>query len=126
MKKERLADMRYPKSCEGCVYRDKRNPNMCRHCSFNETAVPRFELERVDPFRLAEGLRRKQQRPDNKQPKPVTGDVKHHIELGTCSRCGQVSLFRNGRTGEQECLNRKCVHRDIFADVIWPQEEPES
>jgi len=115
--------MEYPKSCEWCVYRDKRSPNMCRYCAFNEPAVPRFELEKVDPFRLAEGLRRKQQRPASKQPVPSIGNAKRHVELGTCSRCGHVSLYRSSRTGEHECLNLRCGSRDVFADVIWPHEE---
>jgi len=123
VQKDTLSNMEHPKSCEGCVYRDKRNPNMCRYCAFNEPTVFRFEPGKVDPFRLAEGLRRKQQGSVSKGPVPAIGNMKRHVELAMCSRCGQASLFRNSRTGEHECLNLKCGARDIFADVIWPHEE---
>lgn len=112
--------MKYPKSCEWCAYRDKRNTNVCRHCSFNETTTPRFGLGKVDIFELAEGLRRKQQGAVSRSPTPAERGVKQPVELGMCPQCGEASLFYNSSTEKHECLNVRCRSRDIFANVIWP------
>jgi len=112
--------MKYPKSCEWCVYRDRRNANICRHCSFNESTTASFELGKVDIFELAKGLRRKQYLADSTSPTPPKREVKQPVELDTCPQCGEVSLFYNSSTEKHECLNVRCRSHDIFANVIWP------
>lgn len=118
--------MTYQKSCEWCVYRDKRNPDICKNCSHNETTGARFGLGKVDIFKLAEGLKRKQQEQNNKKPEPESNIQAQPIKLGICPHCGQTSLFYNERSKKHECLNRKCKSNksNVFGNVIWPGDSP--
>ena len=112
-------------NCEWCVYRDKRNPDICKNCSHNTgSAQPKFELGKVDIFKLAEGLKKKQTEQNNKRPESVPEENKPEqpITLGTCPFCGKISLFYNEGSKQHECLNLecKCFRGKIFDKVIWP------
>ncbi|MFC1900361.1 hypothetical protein ACFLYN_02090 [Chloroflexota bacterium] len=120
--------MTYPEYCEGCVYRDKKNPDICKSCSRNETIQARFEFGKVDIFKLAEGLKKKHQEQSNKKPEPEKNNKEPPIKLGICPHCGHPSLFYNHRSKKSECLNRECKSNniDIFKNVIWPSDSPKS
>jgi hypothetical protein len=109
-------------NCDWCVYRDKQNPNICKNCSHN-TAKPKYELNPVDPFKLAEGLQKKRQEQNNKQSelKPEN-TAKQHVKLDSCPQCGKISLFYNEANNKNECLNLECNSRkgNIFINVVWP------
>ena len=110
--------------CEWCVYRDKRNPDICRNCSHNtDSARPTFELGKVDVFKLAEGLKKKRQEQDNKKPEPVPEEnaAEQPAKLGKCPYCGKISLFFNEINKKHECLNLECKSRNLFSNVIWPE-----
>jgi hypothetical protein len=109
-------------NCECCVYRDKKNPDICKNCSHN-TAKPKFELHPVDPFKLAEGLKRKRQEQNNKQSEPKPENTaKQPVKLDTCPQCDKISLFYNEANNKHECLNLECKSRkgNLFINVVWP------
>jgi len=49
--------------------------------------------------------------------------VKGSVELGVCPGCREVSLFYNSSKERHECLNLKGRSRDIFANIIWPEDD---
>jgi hypothetical protein len=109
-------------NCEWCVYRDKKNPDICKNCSHNTYITkPKFELGKVDIFKLAEGLKKKQH---NEKPdlKPEENDVEQVVKLGKCPYCGKISLFFNEMNKKHECLNLECRSRKgkLFNNVVWP------
>lgn len=110
--------------CEWCVYRDKKNPDICRNCSHN-TANPNFELGTVDIFKLAEGLKRKREEQNSKKsaPAPEGNTTEQSVKLGVCPQCGKISLFYNEVNKKHECLNLECKSRkgNLFINVIWPE-----
>jgi hypothetical protein len=98
-------------SCEWCVYRDKRNPDVCLNCSQNAVIVKhRFEFEKVDVFKLAEGLKKKKQEQNSKKSELKQGieTAKTPVELGKCPLCGETSFFYNETKKIHECLNNGC------------------
>jgi len=116
-------------NCEWCVYRDKQNPDICKNCSHN-TAKPKFELGAVDIFKLAEGLKKKQQEQNKKkpEPKPEENTAMQPVKLGECPFCGKISLFYNEEHKKHECLNLECKSRkgNIFKNIVWPDSLPKS
>jgi len=115
------------KNCDWCVYRDKKNPDICKNCSNNTTKL-NFELGTVDIFKLAEGLKKKQEQNDKKpEPKPEENTTKQSVMLGTCPQCDKISLFYNEVNNEHECLNLECKSRKdkLFDNVVWPKSTPQ-
>ncbi|QYY58448.1 hypothetical protein [Dehalococcoides mccartyi] len=104
-------------NCEWCVYRDKRNPDTCMNCSHNVGSVnPKFELGKVDIFKLAEGLKKKHQEEQN-QKKPEL-NLKEHttirsVNFGECPFCGKLSLFYNESNKKHECANLECKSKKV-------------
>ncbi len=118
-------------NCEWCVYRDKRNPDICKNCSHNTGgAQPKFELGKVDIFKLAEGLKKKREEQNNKRPEPVPeeNETRQPTTLGTCPFCGKISLSYNEVSKQHECLNLECkrFRGKIFDKVIWPSQAKEA
>lgn len=84
--------------CEWCVYRDKKNPEICKNCSFNETTKPRQDLEKVDILRMARILHDKEiQAWKDKIPR-----------LSRCPECNERSLRFDSIRDYFECLNKEC------------------
>jgi len=113
-------------NCEWCVYRDKRNPDICKNCSHNiDSGKPKFELGKVDIFKLAEGLKKKRQEQNNKSQEPAPEESPEveglPVKLGKCPYCGKISFFFNAVSKKHECLNLECKSRNIFSNVIWPE-----
>ena len=111
-------------NCEWCVYRDKRNPDICKNCSHNiDGGKSTFELGKVDIFKLAEGLKKKRQEQINKKQEPVPEEnsAEQSVKLGKCPYCGKISLFFNEMNKKHECLNLECKSRNLFSNVIWPE-----
>ncbi len=107
-------------NCEWCVYRDKKNPDICKNCSHN-TVKPSFELGTVDIFKLAEGLKKKREEQNRKaESKPEESSPEQTVRLGKCPYCGKISLFFNEANKRHECLNLECKSRSIFNNVVWP------
>jgi len=107
--------MTYQKSCEWCVYRDKNNPDICKNCSYNGNPQPKFELGKVDIFKLAEGLKQKRQEQNNKPPESEQeGHIKNQPNLIKCPYCGKIFLFFNEANKKHECLNLECKSRKLL------------
>jgi copper chaperone CopZ len=86
-------------SCESCVYRDKKNLEMCNNCSDNPNTIKlKFELGKVAPFELARGLAER----DNKKR-----EQENQIKLGICPHCREPSWWFNPYTHKHECMNMK-------------------
>ena len=113
--------MNHYRSCQQCVYRDRKHPNVCKYCVSNETTGPRFELGKVDIFKLAAGLKTRQEQQGRRKATAEAHDIERRREvLKMCAQCGEISLWRNSVEERYECLNTRCGRRDIFANVIWP------
>ncbi|MDD5702199.1 MAG: hypothetical protein PHU23_09145 [Dehalococcoidales bacterium] len=110
-------------NCEWCVYRDKRNLDICNNCSHNtDITKPNFELGAVDILKVAEGLKKKREQNDRKsEPKPEN-TAKQPVKLEACPQCGKISLFYNEANNKHECLNLECKSRkgNLFINVVWP------
>jgi len=87
--------------CEWCVYRDKKNLEICKTCPLydpSETTTPRRDLEKIDIFKMAEKL----------HDKEIQG-VKDKIpSLSNCPICNEDSLRFDPDRNLFECLNRRC------------------
>jgi len=92
-----------------CVYyKDRGKTSACFRCSDYISNKARFELGKVDIFKLAEGLAEKEKR--TKEQDKIIGDAtqeKHEINLGICPHCGERSWWLNPYTHKHECMNRK-------------------
>jgi len=89
--------------CEWCVFRDKKYPEICKYCRYNERTQPRRDLEKIDIFELAKGLH-------NKEVQEGIQAVKGRIpQLSDCPECERGSLFFDSIHNQFECLNRECV-----------------
>ena len=83
-----------------CVYFENKVIDICKSCSEYEGGVsPRFELGKVDPFKLAIGLAEKRE-------KERRGKIPR---LSDCPICHEHSLFYNLVDDKFECLNQKCA-----------------
>ena len=87
--------------CEWCVYRDGKNPEICRTCSLNEpseTPTPRRDLPNVDIIKMARQLR-------DKNIQAVRNQIP---SLSICPKCEERSLRFDYTRDYFECLNSKC------------------
>ena len=78
--------MTYGESCEWCVYRDKKNPDICKNYSLNEAARAKFELGKVDIWELAKSLNK-----DKKKDSIVKETERYKLLI--CLDCHEPSLF---------------------------------
>jgi DNA-directed RNA polymerase subunit M/transcription elongation factor TFIIS len=96
-----LRDEETAVKCEQCVYRDGKNPEICKICPFydpSKTVTPRRDLEKVDIFKMAKQL----------HDREIQG-VKDEIpSLSDCPKCGEHSLYFDPTRNRFECLYRKC------------------
>jgi hypothetical protein len=87
--------------CEWCVYRDKKNLEICKACSLNdpsEMTRPRRDLESVDICKMARILHDKE-----------IQEVKDKIpNLSNCPKCNEHSLRFDRTSNQFECLNKEC------------------
>jgi len=89
--------------CEWCVYRDKKNPEICKNCSLNEEIRPRQDLEKLDIFKMARKLHDKE---TQEGIRAVKGKIP---SLSDCPKCEEHSLHFNFIHNQFECLNKKCI-----------------
>jgi len=67
---------------------------------------------------------------ENRLKGKSTHFTKSEVTLSDCPKCGEKSLFYNGKEGRYECLNRKCkvtgrTKREIrFGRYVAPTEKP--
>lgn len=88
--------------CEWCVYRDKKNLEICKNCSLYEGVKPRQDLEKVDIFNMARRLR-------DKETKEGIDAIKKKIpSFSHCPKCNEFSLRFDFTRNQFECLNMKC------------------
>ena len=88
--------------CEQCVYRDGKNPEICKNCSDydpSETTRPRRDLPNVDIIKMARELH-------DKKIQAVKDEMPN---LSYCPKCEERSLRFDSARNQFECLNRKCV-----------------
>jgi len=90
------------KSCDWCVFRDKKNPAICKNCSYNEPITPRFELGKVDPFKLGKLLAEKQKREQQ---------LKEAAHRYICPECKKPTVVYNNRDDTYDCLTQECNYR---------------
>jgi len=101
-----LRDRKTAMKCEQewCVYRDGKNPEICKNCPFYDpsgSATPRRDLGKVDIFKMAEGLHNKE----------VQGVKSKIPSLSDCPECEEHSLRFDYTRNLFECLNRRCPSR---------------
>jgi hypothetical protein len=87
--------------CEWCVYRDGKNPEICKTCSLNdtsETITPRRDLQNVDIIKMARELH-------DKKIEAVKNEIPG---LSFCPKCEERSLRFDSTSDYFECLNSKC------------------
>lgn len=102
--------------CNSCVFRDTKNNSICNTCSRFEPPVrPRFKLEDVNIFELAEGLKKKRDQEklksenDNDDEQSKQYDTIHSkIKLDICPKCGNKSLLYIRERTSYECVNHRC------------------
>ena len=88
--------------CETCVFRDKKNLEICKTCSRYEPIKPRQDLEKVDIFKMARKLR-------DKETQEGMHAIKDRIpSLSPCPKCKERSLRFDLARNQFECLDRKC------------------
>jgi transcription elongation factor Elf1 len=89
--------------CEWCVYRDRKNLEICKNCSLYEGVKPRQDLEKVDIIKMARKLR-------DKETQEGTQTVKDKIpSLSYCPKCEERSLHFDSMHNQFECLNIRCA-----------------
>lgn len=96
-----LRDGKTTMKCEWCVYRDGKNPEICKNCPLydpSETTTPRRDLGKVDIFKMAKGL----------HDKEIQGIKDRIPSLSDCPKCNECSLRFDPSRSLFECLNRKC------------------
>ena len=88
--------------CEWCVYRDKKNLEICKNCSLYEGVKPRQDLEKIDIFKMARKMR-------DKEIHEGIDAVKDKIpNLSRCPKCSELSLHFDFTRNQFACLNRNC------------------
>ncbi len=93
--------MRCPK-CGGYEWVNE----VCKFCGYTPKSIQsRYDLEKVDAFKLADGLTAKQ-----KDDKPI--ELAKGSKLGICPKCGLQTLMYNKYAKTFECLNRYCPKRN--------------
>ena len=94
-----MSSQRCP-NCGGYSWDDGK----CSHCGFvPKTSKPRFELNKVDIFDLADGLKKKQE--ENRRASIPT--------LNDCPFCKVHSLFYDRISDLFECMNQTCTKNKI-------------
>ena len=84
--------------CPQCGGYEFDRDEKCLHCGYSPSATPKFSLGKVDIWKLAEGLKAKEEtKRRNSIPK-----------LSSCPHCKERSLFYNLLDDRFECLNHKC------------------
>jgi hypothetical protein len=87
--------------CGWCVFRDGKNPEICKVCSLHDTsgtATPRRDLPNVDIIKMARQLH-------DKNIQAVKNEIP---SLSICPKCEERSLRFDSARDYFECLNRKC------------------
>jgi hypothetical protein len=91
--------------CEGCAYRDKKNLEVCEACPDydpSETVKPRWDLEKIDIFEVAEKSYHKEILEgwvSWKGKIPATSD---------CPQCNRYTLQFDAIYNWFECRNKEC------------------
>lgn len=96
-----------------CVYyKNRGTTSACTNCRFFVDGTrPRFELGKVDIFKLAEGLQKREQQNNKQKEKIDNASVtarKDDAVIEICPLCGEKSAWRNPQNKILECMNIRC------------------
>lgn len=93
---------------EWCVYYDSRGTcSACFNCSYYiGSKKSKFELGKVDMFKLARLLKEKEERKKRKQEEITKNE--HEFVLERYPNCGEKSWWFNPYKNKRECMNIRC------------------